>query len=96
MKVGVLTGDMLVNGRPLDMSFRRSTGYVQQQDVHLETATVREALRFSAMLRQPKSTSTQEKYEWVEEVIAMLDMAEYSEAIVGEPGEGRCYYWSSF
>jgi ATP-binding cassette, subfamily G (WHITE), member 2, PDR len=45
------------------------TGYVQQQDVHLETSTVREALRFSAMLRQPKSVSTKEKYDHVEDVI---------------------------
>ena len=31
---GVITGDMLVNGRPLDTSFSRRTGYVQQQDIH--------------------------------------------------------------
>jgi ABC-type multidrug transport system ATPase subunit len=85
---GVITGDMLVNGRPLDMSFRRKTGYVQQQDLHLETATVREALRFSAMLRQPKSVSKQEKYAYVEEVIKMLSMEDFSEAVVGNPGEG--------
>jgi ABC-type glutathione transport system ATPase component len=29
--MGVITGDMLVNGKPLDPSFQRSTGYVQQQ-----------------------------------------------------------------
>jgi ATP-binding cassette subfamily G (WHITE) protein 2 (PDR) len=29
--MGVITGDMLVNGRPLDPAFQRSTGYVQQQ-----------------------------------------------------------------
>lgn len=29
--MGVITGDMLVNGRPLDESFQRKTGYVQQQ-----------------------------------------------------------------
>lgn len=28
---GVITGDMLVNGKPLDASFQRKTGYVQQQ-----------------------------------------------------------------
>jgi ATP-binding cassette, subfamily G (WHITE), member 2, PDR len=86
--VGVLSGDMLVNGKPLDPSFQRKTGYVQQQDLHLETTTVREALRFSAMLRQPKSVSTKEKYEFVEEVIKMLNMEDFSEAIVGNPGEG--------
>lgn len=29
--IGVVTGDMLVNGQPLDASFQRKTGYVQQQ-----------------------------------------------------------------
>jgi ABC-type multidrug transport system ATPase subunit len=29
--MGVITGDMFVNGKPLDASFQRSTGYVQQQ-----------------------------------------------------------------
>jgi ATP-binding cassette, subfamily G (WHITE), member 2, PDR len=29
--MGVITGDMLVSGRPLDRSFQRNTGYVQQQ-----------------------------------------------------------------
>lgn len=29
--MGVITGDMFVNGAPLDAAFQRSTGYVQQQ-----------------------------------------------------------------
>ncbi|KAJ5930413.1 CDR ABC transporter [Penicillium verhagenii] len=86
--VGVVTGDMLVNGRELDQSFQRKTGYVQQQDLHLETATVRESLRFSALLRQPASVSVKEKYDYVEDVIRMLRMEEFAEAIVGVPGEG--------
>jgi ABC-type multidrug transport system ATPase subunit len=85
---GVITGDMFVNGKPLDMSFQRKTGYVQQQDLHLETTTVREALRFSALLRQPKSVSKKEKYDYVDDVIRMLNMEDFSEAVVGNPGEG--------
>ena len=77
-----------MNGKPLDPSFQRKTGYVQQQDLHLETTTVREALRFSANLRQPKSVSRTEKDEFVEEVIKMLNMEDFAEAIVGNPGEG--------
>lgn len=88
VSMGVVTGDMLVSGRPLDESFQRKTGYVQQQDLHLETTTVREALRFSAMLRQPKSVSRKEKYEFVEDVIKMLNMQDFAEAVVGVPGEG--------
>ncbi|PHH91761.1 hypothetical protein CDD83_10405 [Cordyceps sp. RAO-2017] len=86
--MGVITGDMLVNGKPRDPSFQRKTGYVQQQDLHLETATVRESLRFSAMLRQPPTVSKKEKYAFVEDVIKMLNMEEFSNAIVGVPGEG--------
>jgi ABC-type multidrug transport system ATPase subunit len=57
-------------------------------DLHLDTATVRESLRFSAMLRRPKSVSKKEKFEFVEEVIKMLGMEEYANAVVGIPGEG--------
>ncbi|OTA87500.1 hypothetical protein M434DRAFT_375543 [Hypoxylon sp. CO27-5] len=86
--MGVITGDMLVNGKPLTRSFQRNTGYVQQQDLHLETATVRESLRFSAVLRQPSHISKAEKYAFVEEVISMLNMEDFADAIVGVPGEG--------
>jgi ATP-binding cassette, subfamily G (WHITE), member 2, PDR len=86
--MGVITGDMFVNGRGLDASFQRKTGYVQQQDLHLATATVRESLRFSAILRQPASVPLAEKYQYVEEVIKMLKMEDFAEAVVGVPGEG--------
>ncbi|KAL4909703.1 hypothetical protein BDW74DRAFT_143551 [Aspergillus multicolor] len=86
--MGVVTGEMLVDGRPRDQSFQRKTGYVQQQDLHLHTTTVREALRFSALLRQPASTPRQEKLDYVEEVIKLLGMEAYADAVVGVPGEG--------
>lgn len=40
--IGVLTGEMLVDGKLRDESFQRKTGYSQQQDLALETSTVRE------------------------------------------------------
>ncbi|KAL1957338.1 hypothetical protein VTO42DRAFT_6127 [Malbranchea cinnamomea] len=86
--MGVVTGEMLVDGRPRDQSFQRKTGYVQQQDLHLATTTVREALRFSALLRQPAHISRKEKLDYVEEVIRLLGMEAYADAVVGVPGEG--------
>ena len=86
--VGVLTGDMLVDGRQRDVSFQRKTGYAQQQDLHLSTTTVREALNFSAILRQPGNLPRKEKVAYVDEVIKLLDMQEYADAVVGVPGEG--------
>ncbi|RMD44427.1 hypothetical protein DV735_g711, partial [Chaetothyriales sp. CBS 134920] len=86
--MGVISGEMLVDGKPRDSSFQRKTGYVQQQDLHLETTTVREALNFSAILRQPAHVSRSEKLAYVDEVIKLLEMEEYADAVVGVPGEG--------
>ncbi|KAH6696966.1 ABC-2 type transporter-domain-containing protein [Plectosphaerella plurivora] len=85
---GVVTGDMLVNGTLRDESFQRKTGYVQQQDLHLDTSTVREALTFSALLRQPDRYTRREKIEYVDTVINMLGMEDYADAVIGVPGEG--------
>ncbi|OJJ07476.1 hypothetical protein ASPVEDRAFT_88724 [Aspergillus versicolor CBS 583.65] len=88
VSMGVITGEMLVDGNPRNASFQRKTGYVQQQDLHLETTTVREALNFSALLRQPGYVPRKEKLAYVDEVIKLLDMEEYADAVVGVPGEG--------
>jgi ABC-type multidrug transport system ATPase subunit len=86
--MGVVTGEMLVDGRERNAGFQRKTGYVQQQDLHLATSTVREALTFSAILRQPKLTPLKEKVAYVDEIIKVLEMESYADAVVGVPGEG--------
>jgi ABC-type multidrug transport system permease subunit/ABC-type multidrug transport system ATPase subunit len=86
--VGVVSGKATIGGVPRDGSFKRRTGYVQQQDVHLAESTVREALRFSVLLRQPKETPISEKYAYVEEIISVLGMEEYADAVIGVPGKG--------
>ncbi|KAM0548856.1 hypothetical protein ACHAPJ_009712 [Fusarium lateritium] len=86
--MGVVSGEMLVNGQQRDSSFQRKTGYVTQQDLHQASSTVREALRFSAILRQPARYSKQERIDYVETVISLLGMDAYADAIIGFPGEG--------
>ncbi|CAE6479396.1 unnamed protein product [Rhizoctonia solani] len=88
VSMGVITGDRFVNGNPLPKDFAGQTGYVQQMDIHLESTTVREALMFSAQLRQPASVSMEEKRAYVEDVIKMCAMESYADAIVGTVGEG--------
>ncbi|PSN70792.1 ABC-transporter [Corynespora cassiicola Philippines] len=88
VNTGIVTGDATINGVPLDDSFKRRTGYCQQQDVHMGEMTVREALQFSALLRQPEETPIHEKYTYVEKIISTLGMEEYAEAIIGVPGAG--------
>ncbi|KAL8667719.1 MAG: hypothetical protein Q9202_000574 [Teloschistes flavicans] len=85
---GVVTGDFLVDGRPLPKSFQRATGFAEQMDVHEPTATVREALRFSALLRQPKEVPVEEKYEYCETIIDLLEMRSIAGATIGKIGSG--------
>lgn len=86
--MGVITGGIFVDGQQRDSSFQRKTGYVKQSDIHLATSTVREALNFSALLRQPADVSREDKLRYVDEVIELLDMELYADAVVGVPGEG--------
>ena len=94
ISIGVVSGEIYVDGRLRDSSFQRKTGYAQQFDIHLATSTVRESLQFSALLRQPPSTSRHDKLAYVEEVIKLLGMEKYAEAIVGVPGEGKSRRYS--
>lgn len=74
--------------RPLPKSFQRATGFAEQMDIHEPTATVRESLRFSALLRQPKEVPLQEKYDYCEKVIDLLEMRSIAGATVGSAGSG--------
>ena len=79
---GVISGDVLVDGRPLDSDFARGTAYAEQMDVHEGTSTVREAMRFSAYLRQPTSVPEKEKDDYVEEMIELLELQDLADAMV--------------
>ncbi|KAI0318679.1 pleiotropic drug resistance ABC transporter [Amylostereum chailletii] len=84
--VGVVTGECLISGLELPADFKGQTGYVQQTDTHMRSTSVREALLFSAKLRQPSSTPLQEKEAYVEKVLDMCGLEAYADAIVGSLG----------
>jgi len=97
--IGVITGDVLIDAQPRGIEFQRGTAYCEQLDVHegmshflvnliLGTQTVREALRFSAYLRQPHEVPKAEKDAHVEEVISLLEMEDIADAIIGDPTVG--------
>lgn len=85
---GTVSGDFLVDGRTLPKSFQRATGFAEQMDVHEPTQTVREALQFSALLRQPKEVPEQEKYDYCERILDLLEMRPIAGATIGKIGEG--------
>ncbi|KAI6354773.1 hypothetical protein MCOR25_008459 [Pyricularia grisea] len=88
IQTGTVTGEFLVDGRPLPKSFQRATGFAEQMDIHEPTATVREALQFSALLRQPREVPKQEKLDYCETIIDLLEMRSIAGATIGNVGEG--------
>lgn len=86
--IGVISGEKVVNAKYQDEGFARKVGYAQQQDMNVSTSTVREALIFSARLRQHKKYSDAQKLAYVDEVIANLDLTRFANAVIGVSGEG--------
>ena len=80
--IGVVTGEIHVDGRQPQRDFRRGTGYCEQMDLHDGSATVREALEFSALLRQDRHIPRTEKIEYVDRIIAMLELTDLEDAII--------------
>jgi ABC-type multidrug transport system permease subunit/ABC-type multidrug transport system ATPase subunit len=85
---GTIHGEVFVDGRPLPVSFQRSAGYCEQLDVHEGFATVREALEFSALLRQNRETSRKDKIAYVDTIIDLLELHDLEHTLIGRVGAG--------
>ena len=59
------------------------TGYCEQMDVHEGTSTVKEALVFSALLRQPSDVPEAEKLAYVEHIVDLLELRDICDALIG-------------
>lgn len=86
--MGTIHGSIMVDGRPLPVSFQRSVGYCEQLDVHEPYATVREALEFSALLRQPPEVPREEKLKYVDVIIGLLELHDIADTLIGRVGAG--------
>lgn len=81
---GVIEGDITLNGHPKqDDVWRRVSAYVEQTDIHTETATVREALLFSARLRLPATVSDADISHYVDSVLELVELQGLRNSIVG-------------
>ncbi|CAH8581010.1 unnamed protein product [Schistosoma bovis] len=79
-----LTGYVLLNGKLLPSSVRRRLcGYVVQENIVMETLTIRENITFSATLRLPRCTAARERDEKVSSVIEELGLTSVADRIIG-------------
>eukprot|EP00668_Euglena_longa_P020059 GGOE01024953.1.p1 GENE.GGOE01024953.1~~GGOE01024953.1.p1 ORF type:complete len:1437 (+),score=454.40 GGOE01024953.1:1098-5408(+) len=86
---GKVGGSILLNGQAADpVTFSRFAGYVEQMDIHSPSATVVEALRFSATLRLPRELSDEDKEAYVWRVIRMLQLEPQANCPIGTRQSG--------
>ncbi|KAG0526217.1 hypothetical protein BDA96_06G126400 [Sorghum bicolor] len=84
---GYIEGDIKISGHKKEQrTFARIAGYVEQNDIHSPQVTVEESLWFSSILRLPKDTSTKTRHEFVEEVMALVELDQLRHALVGKQG----------
>lgn len=79
-----VTGSVLVNGQPRDYStFKKIAAYVLQDDDMFGELTVREQIKYAAMLRLPSSISQERKMLRVDNVIQELGLAKVADTLIG-------------
>lgn len=77
-----VSGDVLLNGHKSNLSYGRSA-YVTQDDMLVGTLSVRESLTYVAMLRLPKTMTTEKKRERTEEIISDLGLVDCADTLIG-------------
>ncbi|KAK2969189.1 hypothetical protein RJ640_025902 [Escallonia rubra] len=84
---GYIEGDIRISGYPKEQrTFARISGYVEQNDIHSPQVTVWESLWFSSCLRLPKEVNKEQRHEFVEEVMRLVELDTLRNALVGLPG----------
>lgn len=81
-----ISGDVMVNGEPRKT---HHVAYVPQADNLIPTLTVRECVKYSALLRLPRDTSSEEINNRVELVLSELGLQHVGDSQVGGSGKIR-------
>ncbi|KAI4306609.1 hypothetical protein L6164_029870 [Bauhinia variegata] len=84
---GYIEGSIRISGYPKEQrTFARISGYVEQNDIHSPQVTIEESLWFSSSLRLPKEVSKEQRREFVEQVMLLVELHSLRHALVGLPG----------
>jgi ABC-type multidrug transport system ATPase subunit len=77
-------GSITFNGELVSHRTRHLCAFVEQDDdYHMPALTVRETLRYAAILKLPKSVSRKRKMARAEEVLKMLGLRDCADGMVG-------------
>nr|CAH8856960.1 unnamed protein product [Trichobilharzia regenti] len=79
-----LSGYILLNGQFIPSNVRRRLcGYVVQENIAMDTLTIRENITFSASLRSPRCTTSRQREAKVSSVIEELGLSSVADRILG-------------
>ncbi|GMP39472.1 hypothetical protein CsSME_00010291 [Camellia sinensis var. sinensis] len=84
---GTIEGDIRIGGFPkVQETFARISGYCEQTDIHSPQITVEESMAYSAWLRLHPEIDSKTKFEFVKEVLEIIELDEIKDCLVGMPG----------
>jgi ABC-type multidrug transport system ATPase subunit len=83
-KIGLWSGQILINQRPRSLLFNRNSAYVLQDDVHLASLTVKETIMYAAWTRMEEGTPLAERDERVAFLLDMMGIGHVQDSIVGD------------
>lgn len=85
---GNMEGSIFTNGEKCSLGdIKKSFGFVPQDDIILESLTVRQNLQYCAQLRLPESMSAHQKKTIVENTLNLLQLENVADSIVGSVEE---------
>lgn len=76
-------GEVLFNNAGRTPQTQRRLSFVSASDIHIPVFTVRETLRYAAVLRMPFAANDQQKDAQVEDVIERLGLQKSADTLVG-------------
>ncbi|SJX61788.1 related to ABC transporter protein [Sporisorium reilianum f. sp. reilianum] len=86
-KRGVTSGTVLINGRTMsNQEYKRVVGFVDQEDLLMETLTVYETVLYSALLRLPRDMSLEAKKFRTLETMQELGILGIKDSRIGGSG----------
>jgi ABC-type multidrug transport system ATPase subunit len=79
-------GTITVNGQDVGKSFRALSAFVQQDDVMMGNLTVREMLRYAALLRLDSKIPLKVKMQKIDDILDELGLTKCADTVIGVPG----------
>ncbi|KAK3103489.1 hypothetical protein FSP39_019592 [Pinctada imbricata] len=83
-RLPVTSGEISLDGVPVNKAARRKICYVLQQDIFFPNLTLHETLNFTAMIRLPDSMSRTEKLKKVDDIVEALDLTKCLDTVIGD------------